>query len=87
MRLPRQPMPKRVGSSEVKITSSIERRGGSRALQDANRFKAAQHADASVVQAGVGNGVDVRAGTDGRKLRIAALPAGECVADCVLASL
>ena len=27
MRLPRQPMPKRVGSSAVKITSSMERRG------------------------------------------------------------
>jgi hypothetical protein len=26
-RLPRQPMPKRVGSSAVKITSSIDRRG------------------------------------------------------------
>ena len=53
-------------------------------LQDANRFQAAEHADASVVQAGIGNGVDVRARADGRKLGIAALPARKRVADCVL---
>ena len=86
MRLPRQPMPKRVGSSAVKMTSSIERRGlKPKLLQNANRFKAAQHAHAAVIEPGVGNRVDVRAGADGRKLRLAALPARKGVADRVFA--
>ena len=86
MRLPRQPMPKRVGSSAVKITSSMERRGLNPSfLQNANRFETAQHADASVIEAGIGNGVDVRAGADRRERRIAAFPARKGVADCVFA--
>ena len=54
-------MPKRVGSSEVNISSSMDRRGlESAALQGADGFQAAQHADRSVIAAGVRNGVDVR---------------------------
>ena len=87
MRLPRQPMPKRVGSSAVKITSSIDRRGlKPSCLQHANRLKAAEHAHASVIQPRVGNGVDMRAGTNRRKLGVASLPARKGVADCVFAA-
>ena len=68
-------MPKRVGSSAVKMTSSMERRGVKPSfLQNANRFKAAEHAHAAVVEAGVGNRVDVRAGADGRERGIRCLP-------------
>ena len=49
-RLPKHPMPKRVGSSAVKIRSSIERRGrNAGALQRADRFESAEHADGAVV--------------------------------------
>ena len=56
-------------------------------LQNANGLEAAEHADASVVQAGVGNGVDVRAGADGRKVGFGAVPARKGVADGVFAHL
>ena len=58
----------------------------SKLLQDADGFEAAEHADASVIEAGIGNGVDVRAGADGRKVWIAALPAREGVANGVFAA-
>ena len=49
-RLPRQPMPKRVGSSDVKMISSIDRRGWKpAALQRADRLEPAEHADGAVV--------------------------------------
>ena len=79
-----QPMPKRVGSSEVSRTSSIERRGRSAAaLEGADGFEAAEHADGAVVHAGVGDGVDVRAGGDGGEIGLGAGPAEEGVADGV----
>ena len=53
------------------------------ALQGANGFKSAENADGSVVGAGVGNGVDVGAGGDGREVRLGAMPASEGVADGV----
>src|SRR5208282_3023626 len=48
----------------------------SKFLENANGFETAQHANASVVEAGIGNRVDVRACTDGRECGIAAFPAG-----------
>ena len=53
-------------------------------LQNADGFKAAKYADASVVRAGVGNGVDVRAGADGSKGWFCSVPARKGVADGVL---
>ncbi len=53
-------------------------------LQCSNRFKAAQHADSSVVGAGIGNGVDMRAGGDRRQIHFRPLPAGERIANRIL---
>ena len=53
------------------------------ALQGTNRFKAAQYANRSVVHSGVGNRVDVRAGSDGRKIGLAAVPSRERIANGV----
>ena len=55
------------------------------ALERADGFEAAEHADRAVVHAGVGDGVDVRAGGDGGKIGFGAGPAEEGVADGVLA--
>ena len=77
-------MPKRVGSSAVKMHEFDGAAGlESELLQNADGFEAAEHADAAVVEAGIGNGVDVGAGADGRQVRFGALPAGEGVADGV----
>ena len=38
----------------------------------ADGFEAAKHSDAAVIEAGVGNGIDVRAGADGGKVRFGA---------------
>ena len=43
-------------------------------LQNANSFEAAEYADASVIEAGVGNGVDVRARADRSEVRFGAFP-------------
>ncbi len=87
-RLPRHPMPKRVGSSEVKSTSSMERVGlYAGALQRADGFQSAEHADSAVVHAGIRNGVDV--GTGGYRGEFGRLadPAREGVAHGIFADL
>ena len=85
-RLPRHPMPKRVGSSDVKTRSSIEFFGRNPAsLQRANRFESSEDADHAIVFAGVGNRVDVRAGADRRSIGIGALPARKSISDGILA--
>ena len=53
------------------------------ALQGANRFEAPQHADRAVVGAGVGNRIDVRAGSDWSQFRRATSPSSKGVADGV----
>ena len=71
MRLPGQPMPKRVGSSAVNTRSSMECRGRNPASCSARMAsKPAEHADHAIVFAGVRNGVDVRAGADGGSVGI-----------------
>ena len=50
------------------------------ALQGPDGFEAAQHADRAIVHAGVGNGVNVGAGGDGREVRILARPSREGIA-------
>ena len=50
------------------------------ALEGADGFEAAEHADGAVVHAGVGDGVDVRAGGDGGKIGLGADPAEEGIA-------
>ena len=55
----------------------------SKLLEDANGFEPSEHANAAIVEAGVGNRIDVRAGADGREVRLSALPAREGVADGV----
>ena len=57
------------------------------ALEGADGFEAAKHADGAVVHAGVGDGVDVGAGCDGGEVRFGAHPAEEGVADGVFADL
>ena len=85
-RLPRQPMPKRVGSSEVSKHKFDGAAGAqAAALEGADGFEAAENADGAVVHAGVGDGVDVRAGGDGGQIGLGADPAEEGVADSVFA--
>ena len=55
------------------------------ALERADGFEAAEDADGAVVHAGVGDGVDVRAGGDGGEVGLGAGPAEEGVADGVFA--
>ena len=55
-------------------------------LQNANRFKAAEHADAAVVEARVGDRVNVRAGADGRERWIGTFPARKGIAHGVFAN-
>ena len=71
------------------MMSSIDRRGvdAPRSLQGANGFEPAEDADRAVVLAGVGNRVGVRAGGDRRQRRVGSFPAGEDVADGVVAHL
>ena len=57
------------------------------AFEGADGFEAAEDADGAVVHAGVGDGVDVRAGGDGGEVGFGAEPADEGVADGVLADL
>jgi hypothetical protein len=79
-----QPMPKRVGSSEVKTRSSMERRGVEAGFfEGAHGFEAAEDADGAVVHAGVGDGVGVGAGADGGEGGVGAGEADEGVADGV----
>ena len=77
-------MPKRVGSSAVKMTSSIERRGLKpsccRTRMASSPPSTPTHA---VVEAGVRNRIDVRAGCDGSEIGFAASPAREGIADGV----
>ncbi len=54
-------------------------------LQSADRLQAAQHTDRAVEFAGVGNGVDMRAGADGCQLGPRPSPAGKHVAHRVFA--
>jgi hypothetical protein len=81
-RLPRHPIPNRVGSSAVNTISSMDRRG----RQRTNGLDRAQHADSSIETSRVWNGVDMRPGSDGRKVRVGATPARERIADHVLAN-
>src|SRR5205823_3431484 len=53
-------------------------------LKDANRFQPAQHAHAAVVESGIRNRINVRAGADGSQVRFRTLPASERIADRVL---
>ena len=62
-------------------------RGHAGALQQADRFKSAQHTDGAVVGAGVGDGVDVRPGGDGGQRGVGALPSREDVAHGVFANV
>ena len=80
-------MPNRVGSSAVKRINSMDRRGlKPLALQSADRFQTAEHADRTVEAAGVGDGVDMRAGGDGREGIVGPPPAREGVADGIFAN-
>uniref|UniRef100_E6QLC0 Uncharacterized protein n=1 Tax=mine drainage metagenome TaxID=410659 RepID=E6QLC0_9ZZZZ len=54
-------------------------------LERANGFERAEDADRAVEGSGVGNGVNVRAGGDGGKVGLCALPASEGVANGVVA--
>jgi hypothetical protein len=60
-------------------------RSKARRLQRADRFESAEHADGAVVSPRVRNGVGVRAGGDRGQGRFAAGPAGEKIADGVVA--
>ena len=48
--------------------------------------KPAQNSDGAVEAAGVGDGIDMRAGSDRRQVRLGADPAGERIADGILAN-
>src|ERR1700676_1667234 len=53
-------------------------------LKRENSLQAAEHAHASVIQSSIRNGIDMRARSNGRKLRIGAFPACKRVADRIL---
>ena len=79
-------MPKRVGSSDVKTTSSMERRGRNPPLFKARIASSpSEHSHNAVIFSGVGNGIDVRTRCDGRCRVLVADPTGKRIADRILA--
>ena len=79
-------MPKRVGSSDVNMTSSMERRGlEATALERAHCFEAAQDSDSAVVHSGVRDRIGVGAGGYGGQAGFCAGPADEDIADGIVA--
>ena len=64
-----------LGGEEQELDRSLRRKAT--LLQSADRLQSAQHTDRAVIFAGVGNGVDVRAGADGSKLAAGAQSSGQ----------